>query len=359
MLPQTGALPEEAPITAPRLLVAMIVCLLIPGNFSIAGAQLSPNRLLLLILFPLLASRWLKGEAGKPNVVDLLMFLCTVWCGIALLVNHGLGSVTRSVMICVEIFGGYLFGRVLIRNTADYRRFFELLTIGFMLLLPFAVVELLTGHNFIRPIFGHIFNIPPRQGNLGMRLGMVRSQTIFEHPILFGLVGSLGVGNMLYIYRDRVVRGFGLSGFYVFMVFTTISSGPMLSVLAQLALVAWDRVLWFMRFKWVVFAFCVLMGFMLLKIASQFHILDFIIQNLMFNPQTADGRMVILEYGSREIVGHPFFGIGLSDWVRPYDKGASVDNFWLNHAMRFGVPSLAFLVSRWRSAACGSPSKRR
>ena len=53
------------------------------------------------------------------------MFLCTVWCGIALLVNHGLGSVTRSVMICVEIFGGYLFGRVLIRNTADYRRFFD------------------------------------------------------------------------------------------------------------------------------------------------------------------------------------------------------------------------------------------
>ena len=56
----------------------------------------------------------------------------------------------------------------------------------------------------------------------------------------------------------------------------------------------------------------------MLTVAAQFHILDFIIQNLMFNPQTADGRLVILEYGSAEIARHPVFGIGLNDWVRPW-----------------------------------------
>jgi hypothetical protein len=343
----------EPAVTAPRLLVVMIACLLIPGSFTIAGAQLSPNRMMLLALFPFLAWHWLKGAAGKPTAVDVLMLLCTIWAGLALIANHGLGSVARSVMVCVEIFGGYLFGRMMIRSSADYRRFFVILTWGFALLLPFAVVELLTGQNLIRPIFAHVFTIPPRQGNLGMRLGMTRAQAIFEHPILFGLVGSMGVANMLYIYRDKVVRAFGLAGFFVFIVFTTISSGPMLSVLLQLALTAWDRLLWFMRFKWVVAAFLGLLGFMLLKIASQFHVLDFIIQNLMFNPQTADGRLVILDYATREIIAHPLFGIGLNDWVRPWDKGASVDNFWLNHGMRFGVPSLAFLVlalaiSAWR-----------
>ena len=100
-----------------------------------------------------------------------------------------------------------------------------------------------------------------------------------------------------------------------------------------------------MRFKWVVFAFCVLMGLMLLNIASQFHVLDFIIQHLMFNPQTADGRLVILEYGSREIANHPLFGIGLNQWVRPWWKETSVDNFWLNHAMRFGLPSAVFFIT--------------
>ena len=61
----------------------------------------------------------------------------------------------------------------------------------------------------------------------------------------------------------------------------------------------------------------------------------------MFNPQTADGRLIILEYGSAEIARHPVFGIGLNEWVRPWYKKQSVDNFWLSHAMRFGLPSLA------------------
>lgn len=350
---RTADTSPEPVLTAPRLLAVMMIALLIPGNFTVAGAQLSPNRALLLALFPYLAWRWLKGEAGKPNAVDVLMLSCTLWAGVALLVNHGLGSVTRAVMICVEIFGGYLFGRMMIRSTADYRRWFVLLTWGFAFLLPFALVELFTGKNLLRMLFEPIFNIPQRQSNLRPRLGLIRAQGSFEHPILFGLVGSMAFANVLYIYRDRFLRSVRLAAFFVFIVFTTISSGPMLSILIQAALTGWDRLLWFMRFKWVVFGFCVLMGFMLLRIASQFQVLDFIIQNLMFNPQTADGRIVILEYGSREIANHPLFGIGLNQWVRPWWKEPSVDNFWLNHAMRFGLPSAIFLIaaiaiSAWR-----------
>ena len=109
-----------------------------------------------------------------------------------------------------------------------------LLTLGFACLLPFAVVELLTGKNLVRALFDPIFNIPPRQANLGQRLGMTRSQTVFDHPILFGLVASMAVANVLYIWRDKFVRSVRLAGFFVFIVFTTISSGPMLSVLLQL-----------------------------------------------------------------------------------------------------------------------------
>ena len=83
----------------------------------------------------------------------------------------------------------------------------------------------------------------------------------------------------------------------------------------------------------------------MLYFAAEFHLLDFIVQNLMFNPQTADGRLVILEYGSAEVARHPIFGIGLNDWVRPWYKKASVDDPWLNYAMRFGLPSLVLLVA--------------
>jgi hypothetical protein len=350
--PIASTLPEPV-LTAPRLLVVMMIALLIPGNFTVAGAQFSPYRILILCLLPYLGWRWLKGDAGKQNAVDILMLLCTIWVALALLVNHGIGSVSRSVMFSGEIFGGYLFGRLMIRNTADYRRWFTLLTWGFVFLMPFAVFELLTGKNLIRAVFDIFFDIPPRQSNLRPRFGLVRAQTVFEHPILFGLVGSMAFANVLYIYRDRFTHSVRLVAFFVFMVFTTISSGPMLSILIQASLTAWDRVFWFMRLKWFVLGFVLLMSFMLLKIASQFHIIDFVIEHLMFNPQTADGRLVNLEYGSQEIVRHPIFGIGMNEWVRPWYKPPSFDNFWLNHAMRFGLPSAGFLVlaivvSAWR-----------
>ena len=344
-MPAVPAPRAEPALTAPRLLFLVVASLLIPGNFALAGLQLSPNRMLLLALMPYLVWHWLKGVAGRPNAVDILMLLSTSWLCLSLIVNHGLSYVTRGVILSVEIFGGYLIGRMLIRNIADYRRFFLLLTLGFACLAPFAVVELLTGKNLIRPLFDLIFNIPPRQSNLGMRLGMVRSQTIFEHPILFGIVGSMGVANMLYIYRDRFIRSVQLAGFFVFMVFTTISSGPMLSVGLQLAMTLWDRLLGFLSWRWFLLAGIAALALLGLKLASEFHLLDFIIQNFMFNPETASGRLIILEYGSAEIVRHPLFGIGLADWVRPWYKKPSVDNFWLGHAMRYGAPTLLFLAA--------------
>lgn len=335
----------EPALTAPWLLLAILVCLLIPGNFSVAGTQMSPNRAILLLAGPVLGWRWLRGDAGGPNVVDVLMLLSVAWLGVALTVNHGLGTLPRSTIMCVEIFGGYLVGRMLIRNAADYRRFFVLMTIGFACLLPFAVVEMLTGKNLLRALFDPIFNIPPRQSNLARRLGMIRSQTVFDHPILFGLIASMGVANVLYIWRDKFMRSVQLAAFFVFMVFTTISSGPMLSVLLQLGMTFWDRMSWFLRGKWFWLAGGAGLTLVVFYFAAEFHILDFVIQNLMFNPQTAGGRLIILEYGSAEIVRHPIFGIGLNDWVRPWYKAPTVDNFWLNYAMRFGLPTLGLLVA--------------
>jgi hypothetical protein len=335
----------EPALTAPRLLLVVVACLLIPGNFAFAGIQLSPNRMLLLALLPFLGWRWLRGDAGGPNLADILMLFSTLWMMSALIVNHGLAYVTRGAVFGVELFGGYLVGRMLIRSTADYRWFFTLLTVGFVCLMPFAVVEMLTGKNLIRPLFDPVFNIPPRQSNLGHRLGMVRAQTVFEHPILFGLTGSMAVANMLYIYRDRFLRSLRLTAFFVFMVFTTISSGPMLSVGLQLAMTAWDRLLWVLRGKWFILAGSSALVLAVLYFAAEFHLLDFVIEHLMFASNTADGRLIILEYGTAEVLRHPLFGIGLSDWVRPFYKKPSFDNYWLGLAMRYGIPTLLLMVA--------------
>jgi hypothetical protein len=332
----------EPVLTAPWLLLAVVACLLIPGNFVVAGVQLSAPRLLLLALSPFLAWRWLSGAAGRPTAVDILMLLSATWGLLALLANHGLGGFTRGVILGVELFGGYLVGRMLIRNTADYRRFFVLITCGFIILFPFAVIEMLTGQNLLWPLFNKILNMPPQEGR-GMRLGMTRAQTVFEHPILFGIVSSLTVANVLYIFRDKLFRSIQLAAFFIFMAFTAISSGPMISIGLQLAMTAWDRFFWFLRFRWLILAGLAVLVLITMKLFAEFHLLDFIIENFMFDPMTANVRLIILEYGSAEVIRHPIFGIGLDEWVRPWYTPVSLDNFWLGQAMRFGLPTTIFL----------------
>ena len=44
------------------------------------------------------------------------------------------------------------------------------------------------------------------------------------------------------------------------------------------------------------------------------------------------------------VLRHPLFGIGLSaDWGAPWWRPASVDNYWLVTAMRYGLPALVFM----------------
>ena len=58
--------------------------------------------------------------------------------------------------------------------------------------------------------------------------------------------------------------------------------------------------------------------------------------------------MLIWDYGSASVLNHPLFGVGLNDWERPGWMPASIDNFWLFLAVRYGLPApflllLAFL----------------
>ena len=157
------------------------------------------------------------------------------------------------------------------------------------------------------------------------------------------------------------MKAFGASGFFAFMVVTSLSSGPLLAVLVQMCLATWDRLLFFMRFRWVVLGFLALFALLLLKILAQFHLLDFVLEHFTFNKDFADGRLVVFDYGMMEVMKHPVFGIGLSDWTRPWYRAgkSSFDNFWLLEAMRFGVPTFAFLALAWAAARCASPPSGR
>ena len=188
-----------------------------------------------------------------------------------------------------------------------------------------------------------------------MRLGMTRAQAIFEHPILFGLVGSMGVANMLYIYRDRFCAPVAAGRLLrLHRLHHDLLGADDLGLPAAGAdRLGPDAVVRALQVAWSLACLGVL-GFMLLRLASQFHLLDFIIQNLMFDPQTADGRLVILEYASAEIVPAPALrhrpqrlGAALVQGARAWTTSGSTTA--CASACRASLSSLlAIAISAWR-----------
>ena len=76
---QAGPARALVEATAPGLLFLLVVLLMVPGTFTLAGAVLSPYRVLLLALFPFLVRRWLADCGGRPAAVDLLVFASFLW----------------------------------------------------------------------------------------------------------------------------------------------------------------------------------------------------------------------------------------------------------------------------------------
>lgn len=75
---------------------------------------------------------------------------------------------------------------------------------------------------------------------------------------------------------------------------------------------------------------------------SPFHVF---VTYLTFSTQSAYNRINIWNYGTAEVARHPWFGIGLGDWIRAPWMSDSMDNFWLLIAVRYGLPSLGFLLA--------------
>ena len=135
---------------------------------------MTPDRMLMLILFVPLLIRLLTGKLGGIGAVDVLILLYGAWIFLSLMVWHGGSYLQFAGMTVVEMVGGYLFGRAMIRSEADYRAFFRQFYHALLILLPFAFIELFTDRQLINDLVGKVFGTFPnasRRAALGAEPG--------------------------------------------------------------------------------------------------------------------------------------------------------------------------------------------
>ena len=327
--------------TAPVLLAAFLVSLLIPARINLGDLLLSPDRILLLLAFVPLFFRLVSGKAGRIMPVDILIGFYCLWMALSIFIAHGSERIPFIGITIVELFGGYLVGRTLVLGQKDYRLFFRYFFLAMLFLLPFVLVEQMTRRLLINEIVGIVFPSYPYV-NYEPRMGLNRIQSVFEHPILFGLFWSVGIGNLYFLNRDRMSRALPLTGLAGFMAFMSLSSAPVLASMLQLGMIVWEKVT---HARWKLLTFLGILAYIVVDLLSNRTPFEVLISYGTFNQGTAFNRVLIWRYGMENVMGSPIFGIGLADWARPWwMHSGSFDNFWLLQAMRHGIPCFVFLA---------------
>ena len=148
-------------------------------------------RIFLLLAFIPLLVQLLSGAAGRIRGVDIALMVSMAWIVVTFLYHHGAPRIGLAGVTVVELFGGYLVGRVLVRNEADFRLFMRFFLGVLIFLFPFVAIEHLTDRNLLQEASRIIFGTFSKAASSYGRMGLHRVMAGFEHPILYGLFASM------------------------------------------------------------------------------------------------------------------------------------------------------------------------
>lgn len=329
----------------PPMILLFLIAMVVPVWLQVGPLLLMPHRIILLVLFGPLCIQLLMGRAGRIGSYDLLVLFATIWAVLAILLNenfYGHSNVQPIGIHVLETLGAYLLGRVAIRSRDDFVGFVNVFFWVLIVLVPFAVIEAVTHRAIMLELIPKSVSVVYTEHRWGLR----RAQTVFGHPILFGVFSGIGFGLFWYIMRTGFLR-FAGAGLAAAGTFFSLSTGALISVTIQITLIGWEKITAPHARRWTIFA-CICatlyVAIDLLSNRTPFHVL---ITYATFNTGSAYNRILIWRYGMENVWANPWFGLGENvwTWTRPSWMSSSADNFWLLWTMKYGLPSFLAMAA--------------
>ena len=274
--------------------------------------RLSPYRIVLLLCLIPCFIRWLSGGAGPIRLADVCIILIGLWGVVSWAVLHGASAaIEPGGILIVETLGAYFLGRCFIRSPEEFRRMAVLLIWIVIGLLPFLIYENLTGRSIILELIsliGPAFDQYAYTQYYGeSRLGFERAQGPFQHPIALGVFCGTTVSLAYFVAaHGRRLMGRALRTLPVVLAaLSSLSSGPLAGISAQLILIGWDRVFRRYRHRWWGFGALITLGYVVIDLISNRTPLIVVTSRLSFNEASAYVRMFIFEWGWKDVMKHP------------------------------------------------------
>jgi hypothetical protein len=311
-------------------------------QFSLAdGARLTSGRLAAaLLFFPALFVLLRKGR--RFISCDFLAFSTAVWMVAASLISAGTSSLSAAGGEALDFLGGYLIARAFVFGRPALDTFVRVLSIFAFIVIILAMADSFSGRLIVHETIAAIVN-SSQVPVAGLRNGMLRAASTFDHEILFGIFCAVTAAILLY-WEESLLRRSLAAGLCLLGCQLSLSSAALMAFAIVLVAFSYDRLM--KRYRWRWGAFWMVTG------AAAFAIfilsanpLGWVLFYLTLDPQTGWFRVMIWEQASNYIALSPITGYGYQ-LLKNDIIDRSVDSIWLLYTLRFGIPmSILFFLT--------------
>ncbi len=335
----------RAPKT-PTPIILLIIAFLCPTEFSLYldSLRLPPHRLVLLVLVPIAVWRLITQSGLKLRAFDGLFIAFNAWTvGVFMMHQGSHEGLVFGGSLALESLGAYLVARVWIRDPATFEATLGAIAAAIAVAALIALPETLLGQTFTHDILRHITGYEHPTA-VETRLGLTRAYGSFDHPIHYGTFCAAMLSLFWFAARSKAQRRkrtLLLCG----ATFLGLSSAPILCLLLQGTMLAWERFTRGTSNRTVVLL-TVLTGLYIgAAMVMNRSPINFIATGMTLDSWTGYYRLQIWQHGLSNVFANPWTGIGLGEWERPWWMvSPTIDAFWLVIAMREGIPAVALLI---------------
>ncbi|PWR01957.1 hypothetical protein DKT77_14195 [Meridianimarinicoccus roseus] len=340
-----GVLREKLPVSV----IVFLSAVLVPLTMSIGGLALTPARIVMILLILPVLYRYVTGAAGRARAEDILLFLYAAWLSLAMLVYGGFGQIEFIGITVIETLFPFLLARCFIRTEAQYNALLQMMFVAICVLMVGAAIESVTRVRIFNRLFDIVGSTYPTDPSYEKRFGLTRAHTVFQHPIIYGVAMAVFFAPLFYRPTgDGKIGGIFKTFPVVMATFFSLSTGAWLALVIQGGLMVWDKIFNVIKARWTIFLWLVVISYVVIDLLSDRTPFEVFISYATLNQSTAYWRVLIFVLGMDVVWANPVFGIGLADWPRPsWMHSASVDNFWLLQAMRYGILGFLFSALMW------------
>ena len=337
--------------SVPTALKLMTVAIFLPDElaFRLGGLLLSPLRLILMVLTPVVLSRFARlMRNGQYRFVfsDLFVPLTGVWIIWSLMHSETVqDAINRGGLVVLEFCVTYIATRTLLSDGRQAIAFIGFLCSVIAIVGLLGAMDTVSHRYFTHELMRSLLGGAPIE-DAGSRLGLLRATSTLEHPILLGFVCSVGL--LLAASVPIRARLFAVSCCFLGMLLA-LSAGPIQTAVIGFGLLAYNRVLSGIQFRWGVLIALGIAGITILFVTVD-NPFGFVFNHLTFDAQSAYYRIYIWTVASAAVSDSPIWGWG---FVLPaiYDVPRTVDSVWLLWSLIYGIPGAVLLALSITSSA--------